>query len=125
MNARNLARCVGVYALLMGAGMICLVILNNHVRIHGGRDVSIAWIPGVVFLLLGGGSVLLQEWALIPLATILLAVGLFLIVGPIFAGPFPWLFMDMFFGILVVASGVILLANVRFCRKMFAKRWKS
>jgi uncharacterized membrane protein HdeD (DUF308 family) len=125
MNARNLAQCVGVYALLFGAGTIYVVILNNHVRIHGGIDLSRLWIPGVVFLLLGGGSVCLQEWALIPLALILLAAGLVLIVGPIFEVPFPGLFIDAFFGILCIASGVILLANVRFCRKMFAKRGRS
>jgi hypothetical protein len=95
-------RILGGLAIL--AAMLCVIAFfaNSRARHSGGHDISSVIYLGAFFAVVGVGLLSLRKIAALLFCVPLVALGLSMIVGSIFQVPFPWLLINIGFGLVML-----------------------
>lgn len=97
----NVFRIIGTLSVIYGILCLFLYIANTDVRTHGGRDISAILIYTAYCIPVGIGMLFLRRIFALMIALPCLAAGLWLGVGSIFKVLFPWMLINIPFGLVL------------------------
>lgn len=100
-------RTFGIFTLAFAAVAIVAVIANRSSASTGGHNLTPMAYMAAVALVVGVGLLRHQKWAAILFAVLLGCAGLWVGVGSIGKVPFPWEFLNLAFGCVLLLPGAI------------------
>ena len=100
-------RTFGIFALAFAALAIVAVIVTRSSASTGGHNLTPMAYMAAGAIVLGVGLLLHHKWAAIVFAALFGCAGLWVGVGSIGKVPFPWLFLNLAFGCVLLLPGII------------------
>jgi hypothetical protein len=98
------------FALVLG--VLFLANLRSRLLYHG-PDYSFLGLICVYAIVTGAGLLWSRRWAALMFALPTYAAGLFLVIGGLAKVPFPWMLLDVMFGIVLCAAPTVVLRDWR------------
>lgn len=111
VNANKLKpfRHIGILTLLVGLADILVYFANAETRRTGGRDVSWLFWSGVLTMILAVFVIRMVRWGIVLISVCYGVVGIWLIVGSARSVPFPWLLINLGFGLACFLPAALLI----------------
>ena len=100
-------RIIGALTILFGLFCLYLFFINMNARAHGGHDLSRVVYFAAYFVPVGLGMLFLRKVFAILISLPCLAMGLWVVILSLFNIPFPWMLINMAFGLILLVPAYL------------------